>query len=147
MPHDRPAAVVEQVLKEEVCRPFDLSRAPLWRALWIARAEEAGVLALTFHHSVIDEWSLRVLFRELEALYAGAGAGGRVGGRVAAVERALCGLRGLGSDGVSPEHCWNVTWPTGRSSLRACRSTATCRQPAGSRRHDAAGAGLSTVSG
>ena len=40
--------------------PFDLSRAPLWRALWARVAEDKHVLALTFHHSIVDEWSLRV---------------------------------------------------------------------------------------
>ena len=67
------SAAVEQALREEACRPFELSRAPLWRARWIVLAADAGVLALTFHHSVIDEWSLRVLFRELEKLYAAGG--------------------------------------------------------------------------
>jgi amino acid adenylation domain-containing protein len=79
VPRERQPARVEQALKAEIGRPFDLSQAPLWRALWITLAEDVGVLALTFHHSVIDEWSLRVLFKELEALYAAGGEGAEAG--------------------------------------------------------------------
>ena len=57
-------------LREESRRPFDLATTPLWRALWATVGEDEHILALTFHHSVIDEWSLRILFGELQQLYA-----------------------------------------------------------------------------
>ncbi len=67
--------VVEKRLAEEVRRPFDLCQAPLWRAMWLKLAAEDHVLLLNFHHSVIDEWSVRLFFREWSRLYA---AGARV---------------------------------------------------------------------
>ena len=63
-------AVTNEQMAEEVRRPFDLNQAPLWRALCIILGAEEHVLALTFHHSLVDEWSLRLFFKELEQLYA-----------------------------------------------------------------------------
>jgi len=59
------------LLREESRRPFDLVHAPLWRALWVKLADDDNILLLTFHHSIIDEWSMRVLVAELQSLYAG----------------------------------------------------------------------------
>ena len=74
VPADRRQADLEDCLLEEVRRPFELDEAPLWRVVWIQLAPDDQVLACTFHHSVTDEWSKRLFFRELEQLYA---AGGR----------------------------------------------------------------------
>lgn len=63
------ASAWQQVLEEEARRAFDLSEAPLWRILWIQLAEDDQVLAFTFHHSIMDEWSVRLLFQELSCLY------------------------------------------------------------------------------
>jgi len=63
----------ERALQEEVRRPFDLRHPPLWRAVWAAVDIDDHILALTFHHSLVDEWSLRILFRELAQLYAAGG--------------------------------------------------------------------------
>src|SRR5215207_285945 len=51
-------------------RPFELTRAPLWRAA-IAPSRERVRLMLDLHHIVIDGFSLAVLFEELFALYDG----------------------------------------------------------------------------
>jgi lichenysin synthetase B len=51
-------------------RPFDLSRAPLWRGL-VTRAADRVRLLLDVHHIVIDGFSLAVLFEDLFALYDG----------------------------------------------------------------------------
>jgi amino acid adenylation domain-containing protein len=51
-------------------RPFDLTRAPLWRAA-IAPGPERVRLMLDLHHIVIDGFSLAVLFEELFELYDG----------------------------------------------------------------------------
>jgi amino acid adenylation domain-containing protein len=69
----RQDAALARALKAEARRPFKLSQAPLWRVLWIVLAGDVRVLAFTFHHCLIDEWSLRLLFSELEALYAAGG--------------------------------------------------------------------------
>ncbi|MEI6339865.1 MAG: condensation domain-containing protein, partial [Verrucomicrobiota bacterium] len=60
-----------RLLREESRGPFDLAHAPLWRALWVKLADDENILLLTFHHSIIDEWSMRVLVAELQSLYAG----------------------------------------------------------------------------
>ena len=63
----------QQRLQDEVRRPFDLAQAPLWRAVWATLDTDDHILAVTFHHSVVDEWSLRVFFQELAQLYAAGG--------------------------------------------------------------------------
>ena len=65
--------VLQATLLNEVRQPFDLAVAPLWRVLWIESADDDHVLVLTFHHSIIDEWSMRIFCRELSALYESAG--------------------------------------------------------------------------
>ena len=70
VPADQKEAVAEQRLAEEVRRPFDLSQAPSWRAMWLRLSADDHVLLLNFHHSLIDVWSLRLLFKEWSQLYA-----------------------------------------------------------------------------
>ncbi len=50
---------------EEVERPFDLIRGPLFRARLFRLAEEDHILVLTLHHIITDGWSMQVLLREL----------------------------------------------------------------------------------
>ncbi|MFC4048007.1 condensation domain-containing protein, partial [Dactylosporangium siamense] len=52
--------------------PFDLAAGPLFRATLLRIAPDRHMLALAMHHVVGDEWSVPILRRELEALYAGA---------------------------------------------------------------------------
>jgi amino acid adenylation domain-containing protein len=66
---EREAARVEG---EEVRTVFDLENGPLIRARVLRLGDEHHLLLLTLHHIVGDAWSLDVLFRELEALYAAA---------------------------------------------------------------------------
>jgi amino acid adenylation domain-containing protein len=68
-PSQRQTNLEEQLLAE-ARRPFGLAQAPLWRAVWIELGGDEQVLAFTFHHSIVDEWSLRLFFQELERLYA-----------------------------------------------------------------------------
>ncbi|HEY4383750.1 MAG TPA: amino acid adenylation domain-containing protein, partial [Ktedonobacteraceae bacterium] len=60
---------VHQLLLQEVARPFDLQRGPLWRGLLIRLGEQQHVLLVTMHHSIADGWSLGVLIREISSLY------------------------------------------------------------------------------
>ena len=66
---------IEHLVAVERTLPFDLSRGRLLRAVLLRREEEAFVLLLTFHHIMSDGWSMRVLARELTALYGAALAG------------------------------------------------------------------------
>jgi len=55
--------------------PFDVARGPLLHSLLLRLEEEVFVLLLTLHHIISDGWSMRVLGRELPALYGAARAG------------------------------------------------------------------------
>jgi amino acid adenylation domain-containing protein len=61
---------LERQLREEAWRPFDLAAGEPVRARLFRLAPEEHALLLSFHHMVADGWSLRVLDRELGALYA-----------------------------------------------------------------------------
>jgi amino acid adenylation domain-containing protein len=64
--------LLEQLLRAEVERPFDLSRGPLFHAgLW-RLGEQEHVFYMDMHHIVSDGWSMTLLFRELSALYGAA---------------------------------------------------------------------------
>jgi len=58
-----------RLLREEVNRPFRLSAGKLIRATLLRQEAEQHDLILMLHHIVADEWSLKVLFRELGAFY------------------------------------------------------------------------------
>ncbi|MFF1906907.1 amino acid adenylation domain-containing protein [Kitasatospora sp. NPDC058218] len=65
-----PAARAAGELGALVAEPFDLAAGPLLRALLVRTAPDEHVLALVMHHIVSDGWSLDILNRELDALYA-----------------------------------------------------------------------------
>lgn len=62
-------AELRRLLTAEAQRPFDLEQDLLVRACLFRVESDEHVLLLTLHHIVCDEWSLRVLFRELTLLY------------------------------------------------------------------------------
>ena len=51
-------------------RPFDLREGPVLRATCLDCGEDTYRLLLSIHHIAIDGWSIRVLHRDLVALYA-----------------------------------------------------------------------------
>ncbi len=55
---------------EEANRQFALAEGPLARVTLLRLGNQSHVLLLTFHHIVFDAWSMGVLFRDLELLYA-----------------------------------------------------------------------------
>ncbi len=62
-------ATVEQLLRERIARPFDLSTDVLIRATLIKLSADEHVLLLESHHIAFDGWSRDILFRELDAFY------------------------------------------------------------------------------
>jgi amino acid adenylation domain-containing protein len=54
-----------RLAERDAGRPFDLSRAPLFRATAFRVAVDVHVLLLVVHHTLADGWSLGVLLREL----------------------------------------------------------------------------------
>ncbi|PTH83159.1 non-ribosomal peptide synthetase, partial [Streptomyces sp. A244] len=64
-----PEGVADDLFAEDILTPFDLGNGPLVRALLVRIAPDEHVLSLVIHHVVFDEWSDRVLQRELAVLY------------------------------------------------------------------------------
>ncbi|HYH78193.1 MAG TPA: amino acid adenylation domain-containing protein [Longimicrobium sp.] len=68
-------ARLRALARGEAARPFDLSRAPLFRATLVRMAGDDHALLFTLHHVAGDGWSLEVMAREVSALYAAFAAG------------------------------------------------------------------------
>ncbi|GAB1510049.1 non-ribosomal peptide synthase/polyketide synthase [Actinophytocola sp. KF-1] len=66
---------LDQVLRDELARPFDLRALPLFRALLVRVADGEHRLLLNAHHIVTDGWSTGLLVDELCALYTAAVSG------------------------------------------------------------------------
>jgi amino acid adenylation domain-containing protein len=69
LPADRREEEARRLAREEALRPFDLAGGALLRTTLVRLGEEERLLLLTMHHVISDGWSLRVLARELGALY------------------------------------------------------------------------------
>ncbi|ALG07358.1 non-ribosomal peptide synthetase [Kibdelosporangium phytohabitans] len=68
---DCAAGDVDDVLRAEFGRPFDIRRGPLFRAVLVRLSDQEHILLLSSHHIVVDGWSMGVLADELSVLYAG----------------------------------------------------------------------------
>ena len=69
------ATLIEEVLAAELHHVFDLGTGPLMRARLVrlpdaATGHDRALLALNMHHIVADGWSVTVMLRDLQALYA-----------------------------------------------------------------------------
>ncbi len=60
---------IDDILREETHRRFDLGRGPLFSARALAVGDDEHVLIFSLHHIVCDAWSLEILARELAAWY------------------------------------------------------------------------------
>ena len=69
LPQSERANRAKRLATEEATRPFDLVRGPLWRFRLYRLREAEHVLLASMHQIVSDDWSMRVLLRELAALY------------------------------------------------------------------------------
>ena len=66
----RREAALAHRLRAEALRPFDVETAPLARGLLIDLGPAEAALCLTFHHVIVDGWSLSIAVRDLAAFYA-----------------------------------------------------------------------------
>ncbi|WP_328423460.1 non-ribosomal peptide synthetase [Streptomyces sp. NBC_00443] len=66
---DVPVAEVDDRMRAEAARPFDVTAGPLLRCTLYAVADGSHRILLVAHHLVCDGWSLGVLLRELSAGY------------------------------------------------------------------------------
>ncbi|MEJ8545836.1 amino acid adenylation domain-containing protein [Brevibacillus borstelensis] len=67
-PHEKEEKA-RQWIQEEIMAPFDLTEAPLFRALLIRLDEQRHWLAFNLHHIIFDGWSMGIFSRELTSLY------------------------------------------------------------------------------
>ena len=75
LPADGREALLEQLVAEELARPFDLRAEPPLRAVLARLEAERHALCLTAHHIAADGGSLAVLVEELAAIYEAFAAG------------------------------------------------------------------------
>jgi thioesterase domain-containing protein len=61
----RQEADLSRIGQEEAHTPFDLGGASLFRAMLVRTSPLSAVLHLTFHHLIVDGWSIGLLVREL----------------------------------------------------------------------------------
>ncbi|NSL86076.1 amino acid adenylation domain-containing protein [Chitinophaga sp. Mgbs1] len=66
--------LVEDYLRDERTRPFDITKAPLWRATLFGLQTDQ-VFVLQVHHAILDGWSVASLHAELFRLCSGLLAG------------------------------------------------------------------------
>jgi amino acid adenylation domain-containing protein/non-ribosomal peptide synthase protein (TIGR01720 family) len=71
LPQHTRAAAVERLAARNAGRSFELARGPLLRLTLLRLDAAEYVLLLAMHHIISDGWSLRVLTRELAAIYGG----------------------------------------------------------------------------
>ena len=64
-----PIKQLEQLVAEEVCKPFDLANGSVLRVKLWQVAQNEYALAFAIHHIAADGWSLGVLISELSAYY------------------------------------------------------------------------------
>ncbi|MEV0561427.1 condensation domain-containing protein [Dactylosporangium sp. NPDC050588] len=57
------------VAVEELAIPFDLANEPLFRACLLRLDDTDHLLMLTFHHAVIDKWSIDLVLQEMATAY------------------------------------------------------------------------------
>ena len=62
-------AEVERLGLIEARIPFDLARAPLFRASILVTAPDRHILQITIHHAVADGWSIGIITNELAEFY------------------------------------------------------------------------------
>ena len=65
----------KRLVTSECQRSFDLTRSPLLRATLVVLGRADHVLVMMMHHIIGDVWSVRVVMKELAALYEAFSAG------------------------------------------------------------------------
>jgi amino acid adenylation domain-containing protein len=62
--------LVDDWLRREANRPFDLQTGPILRLTLLQRAPDEHILILAVHHIAVDFWAIDVMLDELRLLYA-----------------------------------------------------------------------------
>lgn len=69
LPQVERKAQVQRWATQEVQRPFSLDKGPLLRGTLLQLDEQEHLLLFVMHHIICDGWSMRVMIREVAALY------------------------------------------------------------------------------
>jgi len=69
LPVDQKDEEVQRRAADDWRRPFDLTRAPMFRARLLKLADDDYVLVFILHHIITDGWSNGVLLREVAMIY------------------------------------------------------------------------------
>jgi amino acid adenylation domain-containing protein len=62
------AEKLQAICTEVTSKPFDLTKAPLFRVVLVASGQETTIIT-TIHHIISDGWSIGIFQRDLAALY------------------------------------------------------------------------------
>jgi amino acid adenylation domain-containing protein len=68
LPHEQPARL-DALLQADQARGFDLMRAPLMRLQLIRMTDDTYQFIWSFHHLLLDGWSISLIFKEVVACY------------------------------------------------------------------------------
>jgi NRPS condensation-like uncharacterized protein/acyl carrier protein len=71
LPETERESKTTQLAIEEFQRPFDLTDGPLFRVKVFRLGDTDHILIVTFHHIIVDGWSMILFFRDLAELYNG----------------------------------------------------------------------------
>lgn len=63
---------LQKVIARIVYRPFDIARGPLMRVYLLRRADSEHIVLLSFHHLIVDLWSIALIIDESTRFYAAA---------------------------------------------------------------------------
>jgi hypothetical protein len=69
LPHSAQETTIQAFAREEMQRPFDVARAPLWRMAAFHLGHDELLFLFQCHHAIIDGWSDALLLTELNNLY------------------------------------------------------------------------------
>jgi thioesterase domain-containing protein/acyl carrier protein len=69
LPKQQAQRALQDLLRGEAAKPFDLDRGPLWRARLLRLTPEEHMLAMTMHHIVFDGMSKVIFLDELAEEY------------------------------------------------------------------------------
>ena len=67
--HDSQDSLAQELARKELAHEFDLSRPPLARLALVKLNSNHWDFYLTYHHAILDGWSLPILLDELIELY------------------------------------------------------------------------------
>ncbi|GHO78309.1 hypothetical protein KSD_60800 [Ktedonobacter sp. SOSP1-85] len=60
---------VQQIITQEIHRPFDLAHGPLLRVMLLRLDDHEHILLLTMHHIITDDWSIDIFLHEFTSFY------------------------------------------------------------------------------